>query len=92
MDDNIFLFSRVRNHVLKKIRVGRECTVPSPLRNPMAQKRLDDRMVDGCSILLETQLVVIHLPMDTTQVISVGGSLRLWELPERGQILTSNRL
>ena len=48
--------------------------------------------VDGHSVLPETQFVGARLHMDTTQVLSVGDFLPLWELPERGHNLTSLRL
>ena len=41
--------------------------------------------MDGCNVLSETQFVGTRLRVDTTQVLSVGGSLPLVELPERSE-------
>ena len=64
-----------RNHVLKKLKVRRGCTVPSPLTWPSTKKSDSTEKlatigsVDGCSVLPETRLCV-----DTTWVLSVWGS------------------
>ena len=79
--DDVFLFSRGRSHVLKKLKVRRGCTVPSPLTWP-STKKLDSTedfamtgSVDGCGVLPETQFVGTRLRMDTTWVFYVGGFL-----------------
>ena len=67
--------------MLNKLKVRRGCTVPSSLTWPSAKKSdgtekfATTGSVDGCSILMETQFVGTHLSMDTTQALSVGGSL-----------------
>ena len=68
----------------KKLKVRRGCTVPSPLTSPSTKKSdgtkdlaMTDSM-DGCNVLPETQFVGTHLRVDTTQVLSVGGSLPPW--------------
>ena len=48
--------------------------------------------MDGCNVLTETQFVGTRLRVDTTRVLSVGGSLPHGDLPERGHSLTSNCL
>ena len=71
-------------HVLKELRVRRGCTVPSPLTWPSTRKSditkeltTTDSM-DGCSVLPETQFVGTRLRVDTTRVLSVGGSIHTW--------------
>ena len=97
MEDNVFLLKR-RNHVLKKHKVRRGCTVPSPLTWPSTkkfdgtEKSVTTSSVDDCSVLQETQFVGTHLHADTTQVSSVGVSFPLWEQPAIGQSFTSSRL
>ena len=82
--------------MLKKCRVRRGCTVPSPLtwpplRNPITQKLATTGSVDGCSVLPEAQFFGIRQRVDITWVLSVGGSLPRWNLLERGHSLTPNR-
>ena len=83
--------------MLRKLKV-RGCTVPRPLTWPSAKKYDGTEelamtsSVDGCSVLLETKFAWSQLCMMTTQVLPVGSSLPLWELPERVLSLTSNRL
>ena len=63
MDGSIFLLKRAISHVLKKLKVRRGCTVPSPLSWPSTNKSDGTEqftmtgLVDGCSIMLETQFV-----------------------------------
>ena len=83
--------------MLKELKVGRGQTVPSPLTCPSTKKSdgteelVVTGSVDGCSFLPDTQFVGTPLRMGTTQILSVGGFLAPWELPERGQSSTSNR-
>ena len=78
---DIFLLSRGKNHVLKKHRVRRGSTVPGQLTWPSTKKSdgtenfLMAGSVDGCSVLLETQLDRKSINVDTTQALSVGGFL-----------------
>ena len=67
--------------MLMKFRVRRGCTVPSPLTS-LSTKKFDGTeesvttsLMDGCSVLSETQFVGTHLHVDTAWVLSVGGSL-----------------
>ena len=95
---NILLLKRGIDHVLKKFKVRRGCTVPSPLSWPSTKKFDGTEVfattgsVDGCSILPETQFVETHLRVNTTQVLSGESSFPLWELPEKGQSFALNRL
>ena len=63
MDDNVLLFSRARNIVLKKFKVRRGCTASSPLSWPSAKKSNGTEefamtgSVDGCCGLPENQFV-----------------------------------
>ena len=81
----------------KKFKVRMGCTVPSPLTWPLTKKSDGTKefamteSMDGCNVLPETQFVGTRLRVDTTQVLSVGDSFPLGELPERGKSLTSNR-
>ena len=70
--------------MLKKFIVRMECAVPSPLTCP-STKKLDGTKefattdsMDGCNVLSETQFVGNRLRVDTTRVLSVGGSLPCW--------------
>ena len=102
--DDDFLFNvedtkwREKIHVLKKFKVRRGCTVPSPLTWPSTKKSDGTKefaktdSMDGCNVLSETQFVGTRLCVDTTRVLYVGVPFPLVELPERGQILTSNSL
>ena len=98
MDDNTFILKRRRNHVLKIFKVRRGCIVPGPLtwlstnKSDGVEKLVMTGSVDGCSVLSEIQFVGTCLRVDTTQVLFVGGSLSLCELPERGQSLTSTHI
>ena len=93
--DDVFLFSRGRNHVVMMLRLRRGCRVPSSLFWPSIKKSDDIEKlamtgsVDGFNVLPEIQFVRSRLCVDTTLVLSVGGSLPLWELPKRDQSLTS---
>ena len=67
--------------MLKKLKVRRGSTVPSPLTWPFTKKSdvtkelaTTDSM-DGCNVLPETQFVGNCLRVDTTRVFSVRGSL-----------------
>ena len=70
--------------MLKKLKVIRGCTVPSPLTWPSTKKSDGTKefattdSMDGCNVLPETQFVGTRLRMDTTQVFSVRGSLPPW--------------
>ena len=83
MDDNIFLLSRGRIHVQKKLRVRRECTFSSPLTGPSTKKSdgtkefVTTGSVDRFNILMETKFVETRLGVDTTRV-----PFHLWEMPE----------
>ena len=77
------------NHVLKKLKVRRGCTVPSRLTWPSTNKydgikefATTDSM-HGCNVLPETQFVRTGLRVDTTRVSSAAAPLTLWEPPER---------
>ena len=67
--------------MLKKFNVRRRCTVPRPLtlgsikKFDGTKKLMMTSSVDGCSILLENQLVWTCLHVYSTQVSSAGGSL-----------------
>ena len=84
--------------MLKKLKVRRGCTVPSQLTWPSTKKSDGTEKfvmigsVDGCSVLSETQFVGTQLHVDTTWVLFAVVPFPLWELPARGQSLTSNRL
>ena len=97
-DDNVFLLKKGSNHMLKKIKVIKGCTVPSPLTWPSTKKFYGTKTfamtgsVDICSVLLETQFVGTRLHVETTRILSVGFQFPLWQLPERSQSLTSNSL
>ena len=65
---------------------------PSTKNSDGIEKFMMTGSVDAHGVLPETQLVGVCLHMDTTRVLSVGGFLPLWELPERGHNLTSLRL
>ena len=84
--------------MLEKYKVKRGCIVPIPLAWPSTNKSDGTEVfemtvsVDNCNILLETRFVSARLLVDTTWVLSVGSFLPLWQLPERGQNWTSNRL
>ena len=88
MNDNFLLSKRGRNHVLKKPKVRRGCTVSSSLTWPSTNKSdgiekfATTGSVDGCSVLAETQFVWTRLRVDTTRVSFVGGFLSLRRLPE----------
>ena len=96
--DDVFILKKGRNHVLKKSKVGKRCIDPKPLtwhsteKSDVTEKIAMIGSVDCCSDLPEPQFVWTCLCVDITEVLSVGGSLPLWELPERGQSLTSSRL
>ena len=66
--------------MLKKPKVRRGCTVPSPLNWPSTKKSdgteklTTTDSVDGCGVLPETQFVGTHLHAYNTLVLSVGGS------------------
>ena len=70
--------------MLKKLKVRRGCTVPSPLTWPSTKKSDGTKefattdSMDGCSVLPETQFVGTRLRVDTTLVLFVGGSLPPW--------------
>ena len=70
--------------MLKKLKVKRGCTVPSPLSCPSTKKSdgtnesASTDSMDGCNILPETKLVGTRLRVDTTRVLSVGGSIPPW--------------
>ena len=84
--------------MLKKLKVRRGCTVPSPLTWPFTkkfdgtEKNAMTGSVERCSVLSESQFVATRLRVDTTRISSVGDFYLIWELPERGQSLTSNRV
>ena len=84
--------------MLKKPKVRRGCTVPSPLTRSSTEKSDGTKefatidSMNGCNVLPEIQFVGTRLRVDTTQVLSVGVPFPLGELPERVQSLTSNRL
>ena len=68
----------------KRFHVRRGCTLPSQLTWP-STKTCDgtDELamtgsVDDCKVLPNTQFVGTRLRMDTTQVLSVGGSIPPW--------------
>ena len=77
-DDNIFLLKRGSNHVLRKFKVRRGCTVPSPLTWPSTKKSDGTEKLattdseDGFSVLPETKFVWTRLRVDTTRVLSAG--------------------
>ena len=79
-------------HTLKKFKVRSLQHWPSIKKSDNTEMFVLAGSVDGCSVLSETQFAWTHLCMNTTQVISVGVPFLLWELPERGQSLTSNCL
>ena len=88
---------RGRIHVIKKLKVRRGRTVPSPLTWHSTKKSdgikefaTTDSM-DACNVLLETQFVWTRQRVDTTRISSVGVPFPLGKLPERGQSLASNR-
>ena len=72
---------RGRIHVLKKLKVRRGCTFPSPLTWPSTKKSDGTKdvaatdLMNGCNVLPETQFVGTRLRVDTTRDLSVGGSL-----------------
>ena len=80
-DDNVFHFSRRRNHVLKNLEVRREGTISSALTWPSikklygAEKFVTISSVHGCSILPWSQFVGTRLCVDTAHLLSVGASL-----------------
>ena len=83
-----------KNPRTKEVRSG--CTVSSQLTWSSTQKSAGtkefvttDSMMDGFSVLPETQFVRTSLCVDTRQDSSVRCSLPLRELPERGKSLTS---
>ena len=70
--------------MLRMFKVRRGCTVPSPLTWPSNERSdgtkefaMTDSM-DGCNVLLEIQFVGTRLRVDTTWVLSMGGSLPPW--------------
>ena len=68
--DDVFLFLRARNQVLKMLKVRRGCTVPSPLSRPSTTKSngteefATTNSVDGCSVSPETQFIGTHLHVE----------------------------
>ena len=84
--------------MLMKLSVRRDSTVTNPLTWP-SNKMSDGTenlattgSVDGCTVLPEPQLDGNRQRVDTTRALFVGDFIPIWELPERGQSLTSNRL
>ena len=70
--------------MLKKVKVRRGCTVPSPLTRASTKKSdgtkefaMTDSM-DGYNVLPMTQFIGTRLRVDTTQVFSMRGSLPPW--------------
>ena len=70
--------------MLKKFKVRRGCTSPSPLTWPSTKKSDGTKefattdSMDGWNVLPEIQFVGTRLRVDTTRVLSVGGSLPPW--------------
>ena len=84
--------------MLKKIKVRRS-TVPNKLTWPSTKKSDDSEnfvttgSVDGCSVPGGDPVCRDTLARGHHMIhIIHSGSIPLWELPERGQSLTSNRL
>ena len=67
--------------MIKKLKVRRGCTVPSPLTLPSTKKSDGTKefattdSMDGCNVLPETQFVGTRLRVGTTRVLSVRGSI-----------------
>ena len=72
----------------KKSKVRRGCKVPSPLTSPSTKKSdgtkefVTTDSMDGCNVLPDTQFVGTRLRVDTTWVLSVGGSIPPWGASE----------
>ena len=84
--------------MLKKLVVRKGWTLPC-VQTWSSTKTSDDiedfsptGSMDGCIVQSENQFVVSCLHVDTTRVLSIGGSLLHGELTERGLSLTSNCL
>ena len=95
MDDFVFLSKRGGNHVLKKFKVRRVCTVPSPVAWLLTEKSDGSEMfattgsLDGSNILP----VFWYLPAHGHHTEFIyWGSLTPIVAAERGQSLTSNNL
>ena len=84
--------------MLKKLNVRIGCTVSRQLTWPSTKKSDDTETfatsgsVDVWSVLPETRFVGSCLCVNTTWVLSVGGVLPLWQLPERCHGMASNRV
>ena len=70
--------------MLRKSKVIWGCTVPSPLTSPSTKKSDGTKefattdSMNGCNVLPDTQFVGTRQRVDTTRVLSVGGTLPPW--------------
>ena len=78
--------------MLKKLKVRRGAQSQPTKKFDGTKEFATTDSMDGSSVLPETQFFWTRLCVDDTWVLSEGGSLPTWELPVRGQSLSSNSL